>query len=106
MTDILRIAAPLTLWLAAFSAVYGLHGLVCSPRWTEAGLDLAAGRMALVLAAALALGLQAALLLALRAPHFAARPGFTRRLSLGLAMVALVASAWTLLPVATTSACL
>ncbi|TNC61042.1 hypothetical protein [Rubellimicrobium roseum] len=106
MTDILRISGPLTLWLTAFSAVYGLQGLICSPRWAEAGLDLAAGRMALALAASLVLGLQVAFLLALRTTRFASCSGFVRTLSLGLSTVALVASAWTLIPVATTSACL
>jgi hypothetical protein len=106
MSDILRISVPLTVWLAAFSAVYGLHGLICSPRWAEAGLDEAAGRWALILIAILVLALEAALLVALRTPRFASSSAFVRVLSLGLAVVALVASAWTLVPVATTSACL
>src|SRR5690606_2538278 len=48
MTDLLRISVPLTAWLVAFSAVYGLHGLVCSEHWAEAGFDLAVGRAALM----------------------------------------------------------
>lgn len=106
MTDILRISVPITVWLASFSAVYGLQGLVCSPRWAEAGLGLAAGRWALVLAAALGVAIQVALLLALRRPRFAARLRFVQGLSLSLAIVALVATVWTLLPVVTTSLCL
>jgi hypothetical protein len=106
LTDILRISVPLTVWLAAFSAVYGLQGLVCSPRWAQAGLDLETGRWALALLAALSVALQLALLLALRRPGFAARSGFLRGLSLSLALVALVATVWTLLPVVTTSLCL
>ena len=106
MTDILRISVPLTLWLAAFSAVYGLQGLVCSPRWAEAALGLATGRLLLALAWLAAVALQAALLLALRSPRFASRSGFVRGLSLSLAAVALVATLWTLLPVVATSACL
>jgi hypothetical protein len=106
MSDILRLSVPLTAWLAAFSAVYGLQGLICSPRWAEAGLGLEAGRWALLLAAALSLAAQLALLLSLRHPRFAARSDFVRGLSLGLAVVALVATVWTLMPILTTTACL
>ncbi|EIM26780.1 hypothetical protein [Microvirga lotononidis] len=106
MTDILRIAVPLTAWLAAFSAVYGLQGLVCSPRWAEAGFDLAAGRAAMTAAWIAAAILQVAFLLALRSPRFASRSAFVRGVSLTLAVVALVATLWTLVPVVTTSACL
>ncbi|WP_046862687.1 hypothetical protein [Microvirga massiliensis] len=106
MTDILRISVPLTAWLAAFSAVYGLQGLVCSDRWAEAGLDLAAGRIAMTAAWAAAVALQSAFLLALRSPRFASRSAFVRGVSLTLAITALVATLWTLLPVVTTSACL
>jgi hypothetical protein len=66
VTDILRISVPLTAWLAAFSAVYGLQGLVCSDRWAEAGLDLAAGRIAMTIAWATAVALQFAFLTPLR----------------------------------------
>ncbi|PWS35253.1 hypothetical protein DFH01_23405 [Falsiroseomonas bella] len=106
MRDVLRISVPLTIWLASFSAVYGLQGLVCSPRWGAAGLGLAAGRVALVAAAVAAVALQAVLLLGLRGPRLAPASGFVRGVSLALAVVALVATAWTLLPVATTSLCL
>lgn len=66
-----------------------------------AGLGDGAARWALLAARGAAVALQALALLALRAP----RP-FARGLSLGLAAVALVAAAWTLAPVAATSACL
>ena len=106
MTDILRISVPLTAWLAAFSAVYGLQGLVCSERWADVGLGLAAGRAAMTVAWAAAVALQLALLLALRSPRFASGSAFVRRVSLALAISALVATVWTLIPVVTTSACL
>lgn len=106
MTDILRISVPLTVWLAAFSAVYGLHGLVCSERWAAGGLDLAAGRAALIIASVVATALQVAFLLALRSPGFASPSPFVRRVSLILAIAALVATLWTLIPVAVTTACL
>ncbi|MBS3651840.1 hypothetical protein KEU06_24835 [Pseudaminobacter sp. 19-2017] len=106
MTDILRISVPLTAWLAAFSAVYGLQGLVCSQRWADAGLDLTAGRIAMMVAWAAAVALQLVFLLALRSPRFVSRSAFVRWVSLMLAISALVATLWTLLPVVTTSACL
>lgn len=106
MRDVLRIAVPLTAWLAAFSAIYGLQGLVCSERWIEAGLGPAAGRGALLAAWAAANALQAALLLALRSRRLASPSGTVRGVSLTLAAAALVATAWTLFPVAATSLCL
>jgi len=106
MTDILRLSIPLTAWLVAFSAVYGLQGVVCSERWAEAGLDLAAGRVALTMAWAAAAALQVACLLALRSPRLASRSAFVRRASLTLGITALVATLWTLLPVVATSLCL
>lgn len=106
MTDILRLSVPLTVWLAAFSAVYGLQGLVCSDRWAEAGLDLTVGRIALTSAWAAAVALQLVFLLALRSPRFTSRSAFVHGVSRTLAVAALVATLWTLLPVVTTSACL
>lgn len=105
MTDILRLSIPLTAWLAMFSAIYGLQGLVCSARWRGAGLDLDSGRWALALAGLLGIAIQSTLLLALRSPRFASSSGFMQSVSLTLATVALVATAWTLLPIATTAAC-
>ncbi|EPX83138.1 hypothetical protein ruthe_02755 [Rubellimicrobium thermophilum DSM 16684] len=105
MTDILRLALPLTTWLAAFSAVYGLHGLVCSPRWAQAGLGPETGRPVLLLAAGLAIGLQIALLLALRRSRLAAPSPLIRRITTMLAVSALVATVWTLTPVTATTTC-
>lgn len=106
MSDILRLSVPLTVWLATFSAVYGLQGLVCSDRWAEAGLDLAAGRGVLLAAWAVAIALQAGFVLALRSGRYASPSRFVHGVSLALAIVALISTAWTLLPVATTTACL
>lgn len=103
MTDLLRISVPLTVWLAAFSAVYGLEGLVCSGRWP---LGQQEGRTALIAAWLVAMGLQAAFLLALRSPRFASPSGLIRGVSQSLALAALVATAWTLAPVVLTSLCL
>lgn len=102
MSTILRISLPLTLWLASFSAVYGLHGLVCSSRWTPLFED-GTGRALLVAAAVLAIAVQAALLFALQSPRWGTSDRTMRRVSLTLAAAALVASIWTLLPTAVTS---
>ena len=105
MTDILRLALPLTLWLAAFSAIYGLQGLVCSDRWAVTGLSLDTGWLALMLARAAAVGLQVVVLLALRSSRFGADRQFVRWVSVALAGVSLVTTVWTMSPVATTSLC-
>ncbi len=75
MSAILRIALPLTLWLAGFSAVYALHGLVCSGGWPG-------GRPLLIAGGAAVLALQLALLLALRSRRFGDPTPFVRRTSL------------------------
>ncbi|WP_207101319.1 hypothetical protein [Paracoccus shandongensis] len=106
MSDILRLSLPLTVWIAAFSAVYGLEGVVCSDRWTGAGLTLGQGRAALVAAGALAIALQLALLAGLRLPRFASALPWVQRTAAILAGVALVATVWSLVPVVATSLCL
>jgi hypothetical protein len=106
MTDILRISVPLTVWLAAFSAVYGLQGLVCSNRWTEIGLDIVSGRTAMIAALVAATALQILFVLALRSPRFVSSSSFVRSLSLTLAIAALVSTLWTLSPVVVSTTCL
>ena len=83
MNAILRLSLPLTLWLAAFSAVYGLHGLLCSSRWAAFVPELP-GRALLAGAALVAVALQIALLAVLRSSRWP-RPS-----------VAIAASAWCL----------
>lgn len=96
MTDVLRLALPITQWLVAFSAVYGLHGLTCAR-----GLD---PRLLLV-AFALAVILQAVPLGVLLTRRYGATTPFLRRLSVTLAIVAFIATVWTLAPVAVLPAC-
>ncbi len=96
MTDILRLFGPLVLWLASFSAIYGLHGAICAQGWD---------RSLLVMAWGIAVAVQAAPLLLLSTERFGARAGFVRRASLALATVSLVAVIWTLAPAAFLSAC-
>lgn len=105
MKDILRLSIPLTFWIAAFSAVYGLGGIVCSDGWARAGLSPAQGRTALILAWGAAVAVSAGMALALRTPRFASPSAFVRRVGLSLAVVALVATVWTLFPVAVMGVC-
>jgi hypothetical protein len=100
MKEVLRLSVPLALWLASFSAVYGLQALSCSRHWPEA----LPARPVLILAWALAVALQAILLWTLVRDGSPSR--FVRAVSVALAGVALLAAGWTLLPVAVTSACL
>lgn len=106
MTDILRISVPITVWIAAFSSVYGLEGVICSDLWRGAGLSLGQGRGALVAAWVAAIALQVALLVALRSRRLASPHPWVQRLATILGCVALVATVWSLMPVATTSLCL
>lgn len=106
MTDILRISIPVSVWIAAFSAIYGLEGVICSDLWRAAGLSLGQGRGVLVAAWIAAIGLQAALLVALRRPRFASSLPWVQRVATILGYVALVATVWSLMPVVTTSLCL
>jgi len=96
MTDILRLFGPLVLWLASFSAVYGLHGAICAQGWDRA---------LLIPAWVLAVALQGATLLLLTTERFGARTGFVRWTSLALATVGFVAVVWTLAPVALLTPC-
>lgn len=106
MTDILRLSLPLSVWIAAFSAVYGLEGIVCSDRWAGAGLGPDQGRAALIAAWAVAIAVQAGLIVWLRTARFASTLPWVQRVGTILAWVALVATVWSLLPVVTASLCL
>jgi hypothetical protein len=107
MTDLLRIISAFLLWLALFSAVYGLHGVGCAASWTTtpvAGTSLF--RLVLVGMALLAVFSQVAMLLALRAPQLRSPSPLVSHVSTALALAAVVAQAWSLFPVAVLSACL
>ncbi len=96
MTDVLRLFGPLVLWLASFSAIYGLHGVSCAEGW---------GGTPLIPAWIIAVVLQAVPLLLLSTDRFGGRHGFARRTGLALAMVGFVAVIWTLAPVVFLTAC-
>lgn len=105
MTDVLRILIAPLLWLAAFSAVYGLHGVLCGHGVEGAIFGLPLPRVLLVTAYAFAILLQMALLKALYHPRYASTSGFVRFVSHATAWVGLVATGWSLLPVVMTSYC-
>jgi len=105
VSDLLRILAAPVAWLAAFSAVYGLHGILCEAGPAGTLLGLPAKSALLGLAFGLAVLLQLALLALLHAPRFDPGPGFTRTLSRAGGWVGLVATLWTLFPTLATSTC-
>lgn len=106
MKDLLRILIAPLLWLASFSAVYGLLGLICGHGIGGTVLGLPLPRVLLIAAYAFAILLQGALLAALYHPRVASRSGFVRFVSRVTGWVGLVAAGYTLFPVAVTSSCL
>jgi hypothetical protein len=105
MTDVARIFAPLLVWLALFSGVYGLHGIGCGLGWPDASVGpWPLHRAALVAAWIGAVILQSLLLLALARPLRSTRP-FVQGVSLTLAVSGVVAVGWTLFPVLFVSSC-
>ena len=100
MIEILRLSAPLTIWVTMFSAVYALQGFTCSRHWPE---DLWA-RPILLGAWAVGVILQVCVVMAIH--HAPSKSVFVQRVAIGISVVALVAVIWTLLPVVTTSTCL
>ena len=105
MKQLLRILVSPVAWLACFSAVYALHGLVCE---LDPGTwDPVAGwpRIVLVLAFVAAVLLQIGPLALLFSARFGAAPGFVRSVSLASGWVGLVATVWTLIPTLATTPC-
>lgn len=105
MIDLLRILVAPVAWLAAFSAVYGLHGLICEigPAGRVAGISWT--RLLMTGGFAAAVLLQVCIVMMLHAPRFRAEPGLIRTVSLTSGWVGLVATIWTLFPVLVTTAC-
>ncbi|MFX0546579.1 hypothetical protein ACEWPL_013635 [Roseovarius sp. S1116L3] len=105
MKDVIRILIAPLVWLAAFSAIYGLHGLICGHGIAGELLGVPLPRLLLITAYAVALSLQVALLVALYHPRLASPSGFVRFVSQATGWVGFVATGWSLLPVITTSYC-
>ncbi|WP_378949604.1 hypothetical protein [Paracoccus sp. R86501] len=93
MGTVIRLALPLTVWLAAFSAVYGLNGWLCTT-----GLGDATARAVLAAAVLLAVAVQAGLILWLRRSDWRAAGPVLRGVAMTLAAVALIGTVWTLVP--------
>jgi len=102
MKDILRLSVPMTVWLMSFSAVYGLQGLVCSQRLPY---EAATARSLLIVAAIIAVFTQAVLLWGLNSQRWGSPHPFIRTVSTILGVIALIATIWTLFPVALISIC-
>jgi len=106
MTSVISILVSPVVWLAAFSAIYGLQGLVCEldlEGTTFAGFG--AARALLGLAWIAAIGVQAALLAALYSQRLGPRSPFVRWVSRATGWTGLVAVIWTLFPVVAASTC-
>ena len=106
MTSLLRILASPLLWLASFSTIYGLQGLLCAVEtrgWGSASVSPSV----FVLGAAwlAAIGLQGLLLWVLRSTQYGTPSDFVRWVSLATGWTGLVATIWTLFPVIATSIC-
>jgi len=105
MTDLIRILIAPLVWLAAFSAIYGLHGLICGHGIEGAALGLPMPRLLLIMAYTVAVLLQAILLAALYHPRLASSSNFVSFVSHATGWTGLVATGWSLLPVVMTSYC-
>lgn len=107
MSDLARIVSGFLLWLALFSAIYGLHGLGCMQSWSATALaGTSLFRVALVTAAAVAVLMQIGVLWALQTAPLRSASPFVQSVSTWLALAAVVAQAWALFPVIVLSACL
>lgn len=106
MTDVARILVGPLVWLGAFSAVYGLHGVACSFGW--AGIEvwgLSLLRLALTAAWIAAIVLLGLILAGLHSQRLGSPSGFVRGVSRMTGWVGLVATIWSLFPVVATSSC-
>lgn len=93
MRDLLRLSVPLTLWLALFSLIYGLHATLCAT-----GAEGVLARAMLAAVWGIGVALQLGMLLALRSPRFGALSPTIRQASVALAATALFATVWSLFP--------
>lgn len=106
MRDVLRILVAPLVWLACFSALYGLHGLICGHGIDGTVFGFSLQRFLIATAYLLAIALQAALLWRLHAQRFASASPFVGFTSRATGWVGLVATVWTLFPALATTYCL
>jgi hypothetical protein len=106
MIDILRILGGPLAWFAAFSAVYGLHGLICGRQIAGAMLGLPLPRLLMVAAFLISTALLAGLVWLLHTPRFASASPFVTFVSRATGWVGLVAAVWTLSPTVVMTSCL
>ncbi|QIE46703.1 hypothetical protein G5B38_14875 [Pseudohalocynthiibacter aestuariivivens] len=106
MSDVIRILIAPLVWLACFSAIYGLHGLSCSAAFEpDLPVGAAVWQLLMILAGGVAVTVQVCLLFALRHRAFASGSGFVNRVSAILVWTSLAATLWTLFPVLLSSGC-
>ncbi|KIN70578.1 hypothetical protein Z945_3633 [Sulfitobacter noctilucae] len=95
MKDLLRILLPLLVWVATFSAIYGLHGLTCSQHSNllaslpASGLLTGAWIVAILIQTIVLGGLH----------HWPSASATLQRIALTLGWTAIVAMLWSLFPV-------
>ncbi len=107
MKDIIRILIAPLVWLASFSVVYGLHGLICGHGIDGTILGLVSlPRALLAFAYGLAVLIQVGLVWGLHADRFGSSSPFVGFVSRATGWVGLVAAVWSLLPTVTTTYCL
>lgn len=104
MNNLLRIFVSPVAWLASFSAVYGLHGLLCALD-PGAIAHMSWSRLLMALAFGVALLLQIGLLSMLYSGRFGATTSFTRTVSRASGWTGLVATTWTLFPTLSVTVC-
>jgi hypothetical protein len=104
--EVLRILISPLVWLASFSAVYALHGFICGTGLSGTIFGLPGARVLLIAAYGSAIALQVALLAVLYASRFASSSNFVRFSSRATGWVGLIATIWSLIPVALTTYCL
>ncbi len=104
MIALLRAVAGLIVWAVAFSAIYGLQGLVCALGWQAVSLGpVSLGRLLLIV---LWLGFVALLgWMSWRFRQDWQEGSFLGRMAFAMAVVGLVSTAFTGAPVVSTSVC-
>lgn len=106
MMDLARILIAPLVWLALFSAVYGLQGIICGFGVTGDVLGMPVARILLVGAFASAIAVQVALLWLLLRARFSSTSGFVNFVARTSGWVGVVAAVWTMLPVVFTTSCI